>query len=113
MTEVGHHIESVSTGSAEVTVVVSEETPPRRSRNEIVYFALRNTKLVIGLTVVLAFLGLAIVGPWLTDATPFEFGYPTGQPPSSEQRRHPPVPEPTPMQGRQAVRAVRSPSDSR
>ena len=84
MTELGHHTESVSTGTAEISVVVSEETPPRRSRNEIAYFALRNTKLVIGLTVVLFFLALAIVGPWLTDAEPFEFGFPTGQPPSWE-----------------------------
>ncbi len=30
------------------------------------------------------FLVLAIVGPWLTDATPFEFGYPLGEPPSRE-----------------------------
>ncbi len=55
-----------------------------RGRNELLYFALRNSKLVIGLSVVLFFLVLAIVGPWLTDADPFEFGYPTGQPPSSE-----------------------------
>jgi peptide/nickel transport system permease protein len=58
--------------------------PPRRGRNETLYFALRNTKLVVGLSVVLFFLGLAIVGPWLTDATPFEFGYPLGVPPSTE-----------------------------
>ena len=32
----------------------------------------------------LFFLVLAIVGPWLTDADPFEFGYPLGQPPSTE-----------------------------
>jgi peptide/nickel transport system permease protein len=84
VTELGHHSETVSTGTAEVSVVVTEETPPRRSRNEFLYFAFRNRKLVIGLTVVLAFLGLAIVGPWLTDATPFEFGFPTGEPPSTE-----------------------------
>ena len=57
---------------------------PRGKRFETLHFALRNTKLVIGSTVVLAFLTLAVVGPWLTDATPFEFGYPLGQPPSSE-----------------------------
>ena len=57
--------------------------PPRR-RNEALYFALRNRKLLIGLSVVAAFLGLAIVGPWLTDATPFEFGYPTGEAPSRD-----------------------------
>ena len=84
MTEVRHHAEAVSTGSAEISVIVVEETPPRRSRNELAYFALRNAKLIIGLTVVIAFLGLALVGPWLTDAEPFEFGFPTGEPPSSE-----------------------------
>jgi peptide/nickel transport system permease protein len=69
-----------------VSAELSEEAPlqPHRSRNEILYFAFRNRKLVIGLSVVLFFLGLAIVGPWLTDASPFEFGYPTGEPPSRE-----------------------------
>jgi peptide/nickel transport system permease protein len=57
---------------------------PRGKRFEALYFALRNTKLVVGSCIVLAFLLLAIVGPWLTDATPFEFGYPLGEPPSSE-----------------------------
>ena len=57
---------------------------PRRSRNEALYFALRNRKFVAGFTVVLFFLVLAIVGPWLTDADPFEFGYPTGESPSRE-----------------------------
>jgi peptide/nickel transport system permease protein len=56
---------------------------PRRHRNETLYFAFRNRKLVIGLSVVSFFLVLAIVGPWLTSADPFGFGYPTGQPPSS------------------------------
>jgi peptide/nickel transport system permease protein len=57
---------------------------PRRSRNEALYFAFRNRKLVVGLSVVLLFLALAIVGPWLTDADPFEFGYPTEQSPSRD-----------------------------
>jgi peptide/nickel transport system permease protein len=56
----------------------------RRGRSELLYFAVRNSKLVIGLSVVLFFLVLAVVGPWLTDADPFEFGYPTGEPPSRE-----------------------------
>ena len=60
------------------------ELGPRGKRFETLHFALHNTKLVIGLTVVLAFLVLAIAGPWLTDATPFEFGFPLGEPPSSE-----------------------------
>jgi peptide/nickel transport system permease protein len=84
VTEVTQHTESVSTGTAEVSVTIVEEPSPRRSRHEALYFALRNRKLVIGFTVVLFFLVLAIVGPWLTDADPFEFGYPLGQPPSTE-----------------------------
>ncbi len=60
------------------------ELGPRGKRFESLHFALRNTKLVIGSCIVLAFLALAIVGPWLTDATPFEFGYPLGEPPSTE-----------------------------
>ncbi len=62
--------------------VYGEDGGPRGTRSEILHFAFRNAKLVIGLGVVLSFLALAIVGPWLTDATPFEFGYPLGEPPS-------------------------------
>ena len=53
--------------------------PPRV---EWLYFALRNHKLVIGASVVLLALLLALVGPLLTDADPFEFGYGTGLQPS-------------------------------
>jgi peptide/nickel transport system permease protein len=56
---------------------------PRR-RSELLYFAFRNAKFVIGLGVVLAFFVLALVGPHLTDNTPLEFSGPTDQPPSSE-----------------------------
>ena len=48
------------------------------------YFALRNWKFVVGLGVVLAFFVLALVGPSLTDNTPFEFSGPTDRRPSSE-----------------------------
>jgi peptide/nickel transport system permease protein len=78
------HTEPVSTGTAPVAVTVDDTLRPKRRRSETLYFAFRNTKLVIGLSVVLAFLALAIVGPWLTDADPFGFGYPIGEPPSSE-----------------------------
>ncbi len=60
------------------------ELGPPAKRFEMLHFAFRNRKLVIGLSVVLFFLVLAIVGPWLTDADPFEFGYPLGEPPSRE-----------------------------
>ena len=61
---------------------VSTPEPVPRGRSEVLYFALRNRKLVVGLSVVALMLVLAIVGPWLTSAGPFEFGYPTGEPPS-------------------------------
>jgi peptide/nickel transport system permease protein len=57
--------------------------PPVRTR-EWLYFARRNRKAVIGFAVVVLSLLLALVGPWLTDADPFEFGYGTGLAPSSD-----------------------------
>ena len=66
------------------TVGKSPGVVPGRPGSEALRFAFRNRKLVFGLTVVLAFLALAIVGPWLTAADPFEFGYPTGESPSRE-----------------------------
>jgi peptide/nickel transport system permease protein len=73
--------EPVAAGAA----AEQDRTRRPRTRNEALHFALRNRKLVVGLSVVLALLALAIVGPWLTDADPFEFGYPTGEAPSSER----------------------------
>jgi peptide/nickel transport system permease protein len=55
-----------------------------RHRSEFLYFALRNWKFVAGLSLVLAMLGLALVGPLLTDNTPLEFSGPTDAPPSSD-----------------------------
>jgi len=56
----------------------------RKKKNEFLYFALRNNKLRIGLSVVLFFLVFAAVGPILTDHSPREYVGPAGQPPSSE-----------------------------
>ena len=61
----------------------TDDFDPGQKRFETLYFAFHNTKLVIGLSVVLSFLVLAIVGPWLTSADPFEFGFPLGIPPNS------------------------------
>ena len=53
-------------------------------QNELLYFALRNKKLVIGFCVVLFFLVLALVGPALAHNDPFAYANPTGPlPPSS------------------------------
>lgn len=53
-------------------------------KNEFVYFALRNTKLKIGLAVVILFVALALVGPLLTDYDPNEYVGPSGVAPSAE-----------------------------
>jgi peptide/nickel transport system permease protein len=57
---------------------------PVRRKSEWLYFALRNRKFMIGFLVVGFALIVAVVGPRLVDADPFEFGYGTGLPPSSE-----------------------------
>jgi peptide/nickel transport system permease protein len=59
-------------------------TKPKK-RSEILYFALRNNKLRVGLTIILFFLVLTFVGPMLTHYDPYDYVNPNGgQPPSSE-----------------------------
>jgi peptide/nickel transport system permease protein len=55
-----------------------------RRRSELLYFALRNTKLLVGLAVVLVALVVAIVGPMLTSWAPLDFAGPVKARPSSE-----------------------------
>jgi peptide/nickel transport system permease protein len=54
-----------------------------RNRREFLWFARRNRKLLLGLTVVLAFLVVAVVGPLLTDHGPNEYVGPPAQRPSA------------------------------
>jgi peptide/nickel transport system permease protein len=56
---------------------------PRR-RAEFLYFALRNKKLVVGLTIVLGFLLLALIGPLLVHHDPTANAGPPAQRPSSQ-----------------------------
>jgi peptide/nickel transport system permease protein len=60
-----------------------ERAAPRQHRSEVLYFALRNRKLVLGASLVGAMLLLAIVGPYLAKTTPLAFGGPTHAAPSS------------------------------
>ncbi len=53
-----------------------------RAGREALYFARRNRKLLVGATVVLAFLAVAAVGPLLTDHGPNEYVGPPSQRPS-------------------------------
>jgi peptide/nickel transport system permease protein len=71
------------------TVVTAAPAAPavvlgRRRRLETLYFAFRNTKLVVGLSVVLLCLAAAIFGPAFAETGPFEFTDALGVPPSSE-----------------------------
>lgn len=51
---------------------------------EILYFAFRNKKLIIGLCLFLFFLVLSIIGPYLTLYEPLDYAGPGYQPPSGE-----------------------------
>lgn len=57
---------------------------PQKKKNEFLFFTLRNKKLLVGLAIILIFLTLALIGPWLTDHEPFAYANPLGaEPPSS------------------------------
>mgnify|MGYP003604725792 CR=1 FL=1 len=67
------------------TTSSSPAAPAAKSgRNEILYFAFRNTKLVIGAVVFLIFLLGAIFGPMFATHEPLTFDAPPGLPPSTD-----------------------------
>lgn len=53
-------------------------------KNELLYFALRNRKLRAGLLILLFFVLLTIIGPFLTDYPPMDYIGPAAAPPSAE-----------------------------
>ena len=55
-----------------------------KKKNEILFFAFRNTKLKIGLGITLFFIILAIVGPTIAKYAPTETAGPPNSPPSGE-----------------------------
>ena len=58
--------------------------PMVRQRREVLYFALRDKRILLGAAVVLFFVVLAIVGPWIDPNDPQAFAGPTGQAPSAD-----------------------------
>jgi peptide/nickel transport system permease protein len=57
----------------------------QKKKNEFLYFALKNKKLLVGLSIIFLFLMLALFGPMLAHNKPFDYVNPNGaQPPSSE-----------------------------
>ena len=57
---------------------------PAKKKNEFLYFAFKNTKLRVGLGILLFFLVLMVVGPQLTEYEPTDFVGPSGAPPSAD-----------------------------
>ncbi|MBU0492590.1 MAG: ABC transporter permease [Chloroflexi bacterium] len=55
-----------------------------KKRSEILYFALKNNKLKIGVTVLLVFVVLALVGPLFTEYAPYDYVGPPSEAPSPE-----------------------------
>jgi peptide/nickel transport system permease protein len=55
-----------------------------KKKNEMLFFALRNGKLRVGASIVLLFILLALVGPYLTPYAPREYVAPGPQSPSSQ-----------------------------
>jgi peptide/nickel transport system permease protein len=76
--------ESTETVVAGTVVPTTTGAESKRRRSETLYFAFRNKKLVIGLTLVIFLLLVAIFGPMFTDKDPFEFYDAFGEPPSKE-----------------------------
>jgi peptide/nickel transport system permease protein len=69
---------------AAVATTATAGIPSVRQRRELLYFALRDKRILFGAAVILFFLILAIVGPVLDPTDPTAFDGPTGAPPSAE-----------------------------
>ncbi len=61
-----------------------EQEQPKKVRSEFIFFAWRNTKLRIGVSILLVFIVFAIVGPFFVKYDPYEYSGPMGAPPSRE-----------------------------
>lgn len=55
-----------------------------KKKNELLFFAFRNTKLKIGLAVLVFFILFALIGPLLTEYEPWDNVGPANNPPSAE-----------------------------
>jgi peptide/nickel transport system permease protein len=55
-----------------------------RELREMLYFALRDRRIVFGAAVILAFVVVSIVGPWLDPTDPLAYSGPQAQPPSPD-----------------------------
>jgi len=60
------------------------EVAPPHQRREVLYFAMRDKRILFGAAVILFFLILSVVGPVLDPTDPNAFDGPTGAPPSAD-----------------------------
>jgi peptide/nickel transport system permease protein len=67
-----------------VNKVIEPTITKPKKKNEILFFAWRNTKLRIGTAILLFFILLTFIGPLLTDSAPMEYLGPAADPPSAE-----------------------------
>jgi peptide/nickel transport system permease protein len=79
----------MSTANATETNLVTAPKPAPeaakpKKKHETLYFALRNGKLRVGLSVLLLFVVLTCVGPLLTERAPYDYVTPGAQPPSAQ-----------------------------
>ncbi len=65
-------------------MAIEASAPTRPVRSEFLYFALRNTKLRIGMSILLFFIIAAVVSPMLARYDPNAYVGPPGHPPSPE-----------------------------
>jgi peptide/nickel transport system permease protein len=79
---VATHVAVAPATTAVPATTVPAVVGPKR-RWEALYFAIRNKKLILGATVVLVMLLIAVIGPSLTSWGPNEFGAPLRQHPTS------------------------------
>ncbi|MCS7011702.1 MAG: ABC transporter permease [Anaerolineales bacterium] len=56
-----------------------------KRKHEWLYFALRNRKLLVGLSIILTFLLLGLIGPWINPNDPFAYVHPLGPTPPSKE----------------------------
>jgi peptide/nickel transport system permease protein len=76
--------EELAAGTPAATAATPVTVTEVRAGREALWFARRNRKLLLGATVVLAFLAVAAVGPLLTDHGPNEYVGPPAQRPSAD-----------------------------
>ena len=84
MSQADHHSPPALPLAPGTAPIALPPTLPARRRNETLYYALRNRKLLVGLSIVVLFLLIAIIGPILSQREPLAYGGPPASAPSAD-----------------------------